>query len=874
VPSPLDSGVVHPVRKLARVLGASYLVLVAASCVVRHAHPVPPPVDRGASWAQVSAVDGGRTLDRKIRLAYERAGPAEDPRGPVVVLLHGSPGRKEDFATVVPELAKHYQVIVPDLPGFGSSERDIPDYSFRAHARYVLELLDGLGIDDAHVVGFSMGGGVALSMADLAPRRVRSITMLSAIGVQEMELLGEFTLNHALHGAQLAGLWGVRELTPHFGWLDDAVLGVPYARNFYDSDQRPLRGILSRWAGPMLIVHGRHDPLVPFQAAQEHARIVPQSELVLTDESHFMVFQEGPKLAATLLEFLSRVDRGEAVVRGGADPARVAAAAVAFDPRALPPVSGFPWVLLLVLLALATLASEDLTCIGAGLLVAAGRIGFVPATAACLTGIVLGDLAAFLAGRVFGRAVLARAPMKWMVTEEQVQRASAWFRKRGPRVIFASRFLPGTRVATFIAAGVLHTPFWTFALWFGLAALAWTPLLVGISRVVGSPILEAFQRFQLWAVPAAVAATVIVLLVLRVVPRLFSWRGRRLLVAAWRRTVRWEYWPPYVFYGPVALYVVWLGIRHRGLTLFTAANPGIEAGGFINESKAAILLGLASAGDAVPPWRLLPAAQPAAARGEEVRRFAADHGLALPIVLKPDAGQRGSGVLVARSWAAIDGYLGGARYDVIAQAYVAGDEYGVFYVRKPGDDRGRIFAITEKTMPVVVGDGRRTLDELILADPRAIAMAAVYLAEQESRLREVLPAGERVQLVELGTHCRGAYFGDGLRLKTPELEAAIDRVSRTFDGFFFGRYDMRSASLDDFQRGVFRVIELNGVTSEATSIYDPAHGLFDAYRTLFAQWRLAFEIGAENRERGVAPAGLIALAKLLVRYRASSGGHP
>jgi len=79
--------------------------------------------------------------------------------------------------------------------------------------------------------------------------------------------------------------------------------------------------------------------------------------------------------------------------------------------------------------------------------------------------------------------------------------------------------------------------------------------------------------------------------------------------------------------------------------------------------------------------------------------------------------------------------------------------------------------------------------------------------------------------------------------------------------------------VDDLRRGVFQVIELNGVTSEATSIYDPAKALFDAYRTLFAQWRLAFAIGAENRERGVAPAGLLALAKLVGRYRATSGGH-
>ena len=863
----------HPARKTARVVAALYMSMVAVSCVVRHAaSPRRQDISRG-TVASVAAVDGDRILDRTIRLAYQDTAPAGGAGAPAVVLLHGSPGSQHDFATVVPELAQRYRVIVPDLPGFGSSEHDIPDYSFRAHARYLVELLDALGVDDAHVVGFSMGGGVALSLADLKPRRIRSITMLSAIGVQEMELLGDHDLNHALHAMQLAGVWGLRELTPHFGMLDDFVFGVPYARNFYDSDQRPLRATLSRWAGPMLIVHGERDPLVPIQAAREHARLVPQSELVVTPGSHFMVFLEGPKVAGTLEAFFEKVDRGDAVTRLAASPARLAAAAAPFDPASLPRLSGLPWLLVLVFLALATLVSEDLTCIGAGLLVTMGRVGFVPATAACLIGIFLGDLNAFFAGRVFGRTVLAHSPMKWIVTEQQVQRASAWFRERGPAVILASRFLPGTRVATFIAAGLLHTPVLTFALWFGLAAVLWTPLLVGVSALVGAPILGAFHRFQLWAAPAAVLATVVALLVARVVPRLFTWRGRRLLVATWRRTVRWEYWPPFVLYAPVALYVVWLGVRFRGLTLFTAANPGIESGGFINESKAAILEGLRSAGDAIPAWRLLRASDDARTRGQAVRELVSAHGLSLPVVLKPDAGQRGSGVLVARSWEAIDAYLAEARYDVIAQAYVPGEEFGVFYVRLPREAHGSIFAVTEKRMPFVTGDGRRTLEDLILGDARAVAMAPTYLETQGARRRDVVPAGLRVQLAELGTHARGAYFHDGARLVTPELTAAIDRVSRSFPGFFFGRYDVRSDSTEDFRSGRFRVVELNGVTSEATSIYDPDHGLIHAYRTLFAQWRLAFAIGAENRERGVRPARIGELLRSVGRYRQSSGGH-
>lgn len=860
--------------KTVRFLGATYLALLVASFAVRHLRSDPPPRTRpGDAMVQVRAVDGDRILDRTIRLSYEHLEPSADSRAPVVVLLHGSPGGKRDFDALAPRLAERYRVIVPDLPGFGAGERDVPDYSFRAHARYVLELMDALGLDEAHVVGFSMGGGVVLSMADLAPRRVRSITMLSAIGVQEMELLGNYELNHALHGAQLVGLWGLRELTPHFGALDRSMLGVSYARNFYDSDQRPLRRILSGWDGPMLIIHGERDPLVPVQAAREHARLVPQSELVVTRESHFMVFRDDDTLASTILPFLARVDRGDAVVRVTADPARVQAAARPFDPASLPELSGFPRVLTLTLIAGSTLISEDLSCIGAGLLVAAGRLAYVPAMLASLIGIFVGDVLLFLFGRVLGRPLLARPPFRWFVSASRLEKSSVWFRERGPAVILASRFLPGTRFTTYVAAGVLRTSFWTFMLWFGIAALLWTPLLVGAAALVGTPVLAVFRRYELLALPAALIVLVVVGVASRTVPLLFSWKGRRLLQAAWRRTTRWEYWPPYVFYPPVVLYGIGLGIRHRGLTTFTAANPAIPAGGFIGESKAAIFRGLAGAGDAMPPWCLLPAGPSAPERVSEVRRFAAEAGLALPIVLKPDVGQRGSGVAIAKSWDEVEAYLAGAPYDVLAQAFVHGPEFGVFYVRRPSERHGRIFAITEKEIPVVRGDGRRTLEQLILDDPRTLPMASIYLDKQHARLHEVVPDGETVPLVELGTHCRGAYFHEGMGHLTPELEKEVDRVTRTFDGFYFGRYDVRSPSVEAFHRGEFKVIELNGVTSEATSIYDRTHGVFDAYRTLFAQWRLAFEIGAENRARGTHPAGLFSLLGMLARYRARAAEH-
>jgi hypothetical protein len=314
-----------------------------------------------------------------------------------------------------------------------------------------------------------------------------------------------------------------------------------------------------------------------------------------------------------------------------------------------------------------------------------------------------------------------------------------------------------------------------------------------------------------------------------------------------------------VFYPPLVLYILWLGIRHRSLTLFTAANPGMPEGGFVGESKWEILQKLGGRHAGLPATLRLDPAGGAVSNLETLQGFMKDAGLTWPVVLKPDVGERGRGVAIVRTAEEASRYLEDAHGIVLAQEYLPGREYGVFYYRKPGASRGHIFSVTDKRFPEIEGDGARTLERLILEDPRAVAQASLHLAAFGERLWSIPGKGERIPLVQVGTHCRGATFLDGRGLITDALTEAVDAVSRRYEGFWFGRYDVRAATEADFQAGRFRVVELNGVTSEATSIYDPAHSVWDAWRTLAAQWRLCFEIAALNRAAGARPAGVRAL---------------
>ena len=329
-----------------------------------------------------------------------------------------------------------------------------------------------------------------------------------------------------------------------------------------------------------------------------------------------------------------------------------------------------------------------------------------------------------------------------------------------------------------------------------------------------------------------------------------------------------EFWPMWAFYPPVMLYAAWLMLRFRGALLPTVANPSFPGGGFFGESKADILdLAMQHVPDWVAPFIRLRRADPATAETTEAAlaaglsaecdaALAALHatGLALPVVAKPDLGCRGAGVKLVRCRADLLSYLRafppGAT--LLLQRLVPFEgEAGIFYCRRPGQQRGRIVSITLKYFPYVTGDGQRTLRELILADPRAGQLPHLYLKRHTARLDQVPALGQAIRLAFAGSHSRGAIFRNGTHLVTAEMEARFDALSRSLPEFHFGRFDVRFDSFAQVQLGRgFTIVEINGAGAESTHIWDRRTGLLEAWRDLMRQYHWLFEIGHANRARG------------------------
>jgi membrane protein DedA with SNARE-associated domain len=517
----------------------------------------------------------------------------------------------------------------------------------------------------------------------------------------------------------------------------------------------------------------------------------------------------------------------------------------------------------------ATFILEDVAAIGAGLLLASGQISWPAAFFSCFLGIWLGDVGLYAIARIGGRHWFERSRFRKYAA--RVIRSEQWFGRRGTPILVFSRLMPGARLPTYLAAGFLRVPLARFLTVTGLASFVWTLVILRLTELFGVNLLDWLNAYKHGGfILLGVGIGLIVLLQIA---------RRWLLNFQWCNITRlrhWEFWPGWMFYPPVAIYCLWLAIKYRGLTLPTAANPGIFSGGIVGESKMAMLDELFITSPEFTAEAALIEGGMLAGRKRGLDDTITRLGLEYPFIIKPDIGQRGAGIKLVRNAQQSENYLRQTNAPLVLQRYAAGpQEIGVFYYRFPHESRGHIFAITEKIFPVIVGDGRHTLAELIEKDPRAQHVADTYLKRFAMRRNDVLAAGEQLKLVEAGNHAQGCIFRDGTRLGTPELAARIDEISQKLTGFFFGRYDIRYASEEDLRAGKnFQIIELNGAASEATSIYDARNSLGMAYRTLFRQWELVFAIGAANRKRGIATTKLSLVWREWRNYAALSATYP
>lgn len=291
----------------------------------------------------------------------------------------------------------------------------------------------------------------------------------------------------------------------------------------------------------------------------------------------------------------------------------------------------------------------------------------------------------------------------------------------------------------------------------------------------------------------------------------------------------------------------YFSIKARTIFFFNACNPTIRNGGFIMDSKIEIY--------DIIPQKYYPKTKLVKANSTffEVLKISQEADLKYPMIAKPDMGLRGTAVKKIDSPDDLKVYSEKADFDYVIQDMIPfANEVGIFYVRYPNEKQGRITGIVAKEFLIINGDGVSTIENLINNNPRFEMQLNVLKQEYGSKLQEILPKDESINLVPYGNHARGAKFIDRTNWITPKLTKTINEMCLQIPGFYFGRLDVMYNSFEELERGEnFLLVELNGASSEPTHIYDPKHSLFFAWKELARHIKYMFEISMINQKSGI-----------------------
>ncbi|MEM7673609.1 MAG: D-alanine--D-alanine ligase, partial [Verrucomicrobiota bacterium] len=315
-------------------------------------------------------------------------------------------------------------------------------------------------------------------------------------------------------------------------------------------------------------------------------------------------------------------------------------------------------------------------------------------------------------------------------------------------------------------------------------------------------------------------------------------------------------------------------------TLPLAANPKLTLSGMVGMPKSE-LFGQTSGELAqhIAPWIVYTKTEASLAEQiDSILNQARAIEVEMPFVCKPDIGCRGAGVKRVDSRETleqiVESYPVGAGL-IIQRLAKHEPEAGVFFVKNPETGQVSIPSMTFKFTPSVIGDGERTLGQLIEKDARAGTLIHLYKGRLKERWSQVIPNGQIEKLVFSASHSKGAVFKDARAYVTPVL---VERLRDLMDGlpdFYYGRLDVKFPDIASLQRGEgLEILEINGASSESIHIWDRDARFGEAVGQLLWQYRTLFKIGASHRKRGIQPPSLGNFFAGLAKERRLTRSYP
>ena len=308
----------------------------------------------------------------------------------------------------------------------------------------------------------------------------------------------------------------------------------------------------------------------------------------------------------------------------------------------------------------------------------------------------------------------------------------------------------------------------------------------------------------------------------------------------------WEKWPFKLIYFPLTFVWLWYIIRSRSFWFFTSSNPTITFGGFEGEGKREMYEQL--------PQHTYPKTiyiQPTMPIQEALELITANE-FTYPYIVKPENGMMGLLFRIIENEAQLQRYHSLSPVEYIVQQFSDYPvEVSIFYYRHPLQHSGTVSGFIMKEYMQVVGNGNSTLLQLIMAHPKAATKMDEMTAKHQHLFSTILLKDEVYYLSYAGNHNRGAKFINLYQQIDAELLALCDNLCTAQNKFYYGRYDIKCASIADLKaQKNFDILEYNGAGAEPNHIYDCGFTLWQAYREITKHWRMLYSISKYNNANG------------------------
>ena len=310
------------------------------------------------------------------------------------------------------------------------------------------------------------------------------------------------------------------------------------------------------------------------------------------------------------------------------------------------------------------------------------------------------------------------------------------------------------------------------------------------------------------------------------------------------RLTNWEHWPTFMFYTPLVPFYIYKIIKAKNPLYFLVTNPSILYSGIGSESKFKTI--------ALVPQKYRPNSIIATENTDfanlliQLKKI----NLTYPLIVKPDIGFRGYLVKKIDNEQELRNYFLKVNISIIIQEFIDYEnEIGVFYHRIPGDKKGKITSITIKKYMTLRGNGKSSLGELISADEKAFLYLDLFKNIHGPKINKVIDKDDVVTLSVIGNHSKGTQFINGNHLINKPLESVFDKLNHQIDGWFYGRIDLKYNNWKELlENKNFKIVEINGVMSEPTHIYDATTGatFFDAVKSIKYNWNIMDKIALKN----------------------------